>query len=579
MAVIEIAKIQIRRGQEGQVGMPQLDSGEFGWAIDTQTLYIGNGSVDEGAPAVGNTEVVTANNISNFFNIKAAYNYGSSAGTPYSVVGTFPINNTVTRTVAGKLDDFVNVIDFGAIADWNGTSGTDNTAAFQAAIYNIYLQNPTNSISDKPLRIPAGRYYFSSTVYIPPNVTIVGDGPDKTILVTSSANANLLQLCDGTSLGYGNNPYIVFIPGQNNITSSGRPQNIHIEGMTLSYSTAGALPNYVPLLSLDCATNSQIINCKFAGTYNAGNIANSDFNNQYDGYVGIDIRSQGNSPNVVVTEKILIENCVFSGLKYGIKSTYDCYDIIINNNIFEILNRGINWAPSLAVYATQGPFRSRITSNIFNNIYNEGIYVGGSNGISTDHVSSFNSFNGVGIHLSQNGYSDLNAATPVIRFLSPGNVSIEDKFYRDDAIKKTSVIPTLYLPNVAGKNLVNSNVAYTATLVNSPGTSITLVNIPYASNDQMINLQYLYSGAGVSGHPQSFVSRKGSLSLGISSIIQSATVTDNFTYSISGGGYDPEPLAGLQFTASLNTITNYINISYTGAYLAGTIEYQYNYIG
>ena len=167
----------------------------------------------------------------------------------------------------------------------------------------------------------------------------------------------------------------------------------------------------------------------------------------------------------------------------------------------------------------------------------------------------------------------------MIRFLSPGNVSIEDKFYRDDAIKKTSVIPTLYLPNVAGKNLVSSNVAYTATLVNSPGTSITLVNIPYASNDQMINLQYLYSGAGVSGHPQSFVSRKGSLSLGISSIIQSATVTDNFTYSISGGGYDPEPLAGLQFTASLNTITNYINISYTGAYIAGTIEYQYNYIG
>jgi hypothetical protein len=30
MAVIEIAKIQVRRGQENLTGMPQLDAGEFG---------------------------------------------------------------------------------------------------------------------------------------------------------------------------------------------------------------------------------------------------------------------------------------------------------------------------------------------------------------------------------------------------------------------------------------------------------------------------------------------------------------------------------------------------------------------
>ena len=35
MSVIEIAKIQIRRGQEKTTGIPQLDPGEFGWAEDT----------------------------------------------------------------------------------------------------------------------------------------------------------------------------------------------------------------------------------------------------------------------------------------------------------------------------------------------------------------------------------------------------------------------------------------------------------------------------------------------------------------------------------------------------------------
>ena len=41
MAIIEVAKIQVRRGQELQTGIPRLDPGEFGWAEDTEHLYIG----------------------------------------------------------------------------------------------------------------------------------------------------------------------------------------------------------------------------------------------------------------------------------------------------------------------------------------------------------------------------------------------------------------------------------------------------------------------------------------------------------------------------------------------------------
>ena len=53
MAIVQISRIQVRRGRENtDTGLPQLASGEMAWAIDTQQLYIGNGSVSEGAPAV-----------------------------------------------------------------------------------------------------------------------------------------------------------------------------------------------------------------------------------------------------------------------------------------------------------------------------------------------------------------------------------------------------------------------------------------------------------------------------------------------------------------------------------------------
>lgn len=58
MAVTQISKIQVRRGR--QENLPQLAAGELGWAIDTQQLYIGNGTFAEGAPSEGNTEILTA---------------------------------------------------------------------------------------------------------------------------------------------------------------------------------------------------------------------------------------------------------------------------------------------------------------------------------------------------------------------------------------------------------------------------------------------------------------------------------------------------------------------------------------
>lgn len=64
MAILQISRIQHRRGL--QQDLPQLASAELGWSIDTRRLYIGNGTVDEGAPVEGVTEILTEKSIIDF---------------------------------------------------------------------------------------------------------------------------------------------------------------------------------------------------------------------------------------------------------------------------------------------------------------------------------------------------------------------------------------------------------------------------------------------------------------------------------------------------------------------------------
>ena len=60
MSIVTIAKIQVRRVKKNEGdGVPQLSSGEIGWALDARELYIGNGSIEEGAPEIGNTRILT----------------------------------------------------------------------------------------------------------------------------------------------------------------------------------------------------------------------------------------------------------------------------------------------------------------------------------------------------------------------------------------------------------------------------------------------------------------------------------------------------------------------------------------
>lgn len=93
MAIVQVSRITNRKGLEENV--PQLAGAELGWAIDTRRLYIGNGTLQEGAPVIGNTEVLTE--YSDVFAGRTEFafgNYTVDAGTTFVLA-----NNATTQTV------------------------------------------------------------------------------------------------------------------------------------------------------------------------------------------------------------------------------------------------------------------------------------------------------------------------------------------------------------------------------------------------------------------------------------------------------------------------------------------------
>ena len=93
MAILQVSRITNRKGLAENV--PQLAGAELGWAIDERRLFIGNGTLQEGAPVIGNTEVLTE--YSDVFSGRTQFSFGDyivNAGTSATLA-----NNATTETV------------------------------------------------------------------------------------------------------------------------------------------------------------------------------------------------------------------------------------------------------------------------------------------------------------------------------------------------------------------------------------------------------------------------------------------------------------------------------------------------
>ena len=176
MPIVQISRIQHRRGK--RTDLPQLAAGELGWVIDEQRLFIGNGTVADGAPAVGNTEIVTSGSSS--FTTALNYVYKGYLGDSTPITTGSGVD--FTRTLQARLDDFASVKQF----DAKGDNSTDDTAAIQRALDELYSDTDQDDTrARRTLFFPAGTYLITASLTIPPFAHLVGEGPDKTIISNS----------------------------------------------------------------------------------------------------------------------------------------------------------------------------------------------------------------------------------------------------------------------------------------------------------------------------------------------------------------------------------------------------------
>ena len=247
MAIVQISQIQVRRGLNAD--LPQLASGEMGWSLDTRQLYIGNGTTAEGAPTEGITEILTQ--YSNLLEVGISYTFQGTQSGYTSVTGP-NVLSPVVRTLQQLLDEDVSVKDFGAV----GNGSTDDTVAINRAIQQVYYSglNGTSYInSQRTLKFPAGTYVVSGQILLPPNITIVGDGRDNTVISSTYTSGAAFITCDSlfqSGASFGNNGAVL-------------PKAMSFKGLTF------ALTGSAVLFYVDSAVGIIFDQVKFSGgTYN-----------------------------------------------------------------------------------------------------------------------------------------------------------------------------------------------------------------------------------------------------------------------------------------------------------------------
>lgn len=436
MAIVQISRITQRKGL--QEDLPQLAGGELGWSVDTRRLFIGNGTLAEGAPVVGNTEVLTE--FSDILALSTAYTYeGQAAG---YVVQTGPTpGSPITQSLQSWMDQWASIKDFGAVGD----GVTDDTAAINRALYQIYCREVNPQIR-RSIFFPAGRYKVTQTIIIPPYATLYGEGPDNSVIVlannTEDSTLNSYVARTGDSLQqYGANI------GNNGAQT---PYSININKMGFTSEDPDA-----DVFLLEDAVECNFLEVDFHGPLTAGDLTVAT-----DDTACIRFASTPSLP----TDQIKFYNCRFGGTTYAINTDVTVQSITVESCSFDTLYQGI--VLGIGVMTGAGPTGFAISSSQFDNIYAEGIIFGD---ISLNATSQ-NIFYDVGNHFG--GPSQ--PYTPIIDFQSSNNISVGDMFER--TAEYATVYPRIRLNNTASIAFTNGEQLAMGTYVRQTGTVATLVD-------------------------------------------------------------------------------------------------------
>jgi hypothetical protein len=436
MAVVQISRIQIRRGKSlSGTGLPQLASGELAWSLDTQELYIGNGSVAEGSPAVGNTKILTERDLTVQGNLLNLIQHIYKSNDP--AIQTGPTSNDpVSRETQARLDDRVTVADFGAVAD--GT--TDDTEALQRAVDQLFLNQTTAASADTAdgtrarvvLELAPGIYKTTNTLYIPSYTTLVGSGPNKTIINYQGTGTAIQFINDDSTIG---NPSTI-----GNTLGNTQPRYITIKNLSLHTDTADQTG-----LQLDAVRNSLFENITVSGNW--GEVYDADSK-------GISLNAV--SALVTCTNNIF-RNVSVSGFSYGLWAKQDILNNTFEDCRFYDLRHGVylgEGADGTTVGEQYGPRETQFIACKFEDIKRQGLVVERGTGNSSRDCKFTNvGNNGAGVYFPE---------YPQIYFNSVGNSSDNDQSDRQEFLvtKAFTVDIDLNKPITATKgSLVKQNVS------------------------------------------------------------------------------------------------------------------------
>ena len=456
MAIVQISRITQRQGLLDDLPQP-LAGAEFGWAVDQRRLFIGNGDVADGAPVVGNTEVLTE--FSDIFALAPAYIYqGQAAG--YDVQTGPTSGDPVSQSLQSRLDSYAISTVFGAVGDGD----TDVTAAINRALFQLYCVQSNTQIR-RSLFFPAGTYIITDTIKIPPYAKLYGEGADSTIFLfevqewaanTAYAEGVLVKVESVTPGVFNYYRSLAAVPptgilitnatywsattlptyvvetadslqqtgvtiGVNNAVS---PRNIEISGMTFQTTEVG---------SHQICNLNRVQQCYFDSVNFVGPLVEQDLDTSVDDLSGVVFNGTAEVPPTQVT----LDKCKFTGTTYAVKTNQLVKGVTISNGWMNTLYQGVHLGDTTVVNG--GPTGVRIVHNEFDNIFAEGVVIENC----SLNASAYNTFYDVG----NNFFGVALPQTPIININADSNVSIGDLFQRNDNQALTQ--PRIQIYNLA----------------------------------------------------------------------------------------------------------------------------------
>jgi hypothetical protein len=455
VAIVQISRITQRKGLAQDLPQP-LAGAELGWATDERRLYIGNGTLTEGAPVVGNTEVLTE--FSDILSYSTEYTYqGKNFGLLPPTQTGLTASSPVSQSLQSRLDSTAIITDFGATGD----GVTDVTAIINNALYQMYCQNAVNPLVRKSLYFPAGTYVISNTLNIPPYCNLYGDGPNSTIIsfqvqtwtnTVSYAGGVLVNNSGSYYRSNGTVPIGTAIGNTIYWTATTLPSYIFRTADSLQQTgdnigTNGALPPGSFEISRMQFSTTQVINgcyieaaqdCAFESVNIFGPETTSSLNVATNNTACV----RFNTTASYVCSNIEWNHCTLSGMVYGTNTDEQIQGVTFSNGSFDTLYQGVYLGNSSA--PAVGPTGFRIVQNNFDNIYDAGISIVnvGMN------CSAYNAFYDVGNHF----LGTTNPYVAVIDINGTNNVSIGDMFQRTTQYS-TGLHPRIKLNNLNGVTL------------------------------------------------------------------------------------------------------------------------------